>query len=299
MSGFYGADTEQLRSFGDQVNSGATRLSDMASQLASQVMSVEWVGSDADSFRDDFSARVSGLFESAQELMNGRRQEVGKHADEQDEASDPADGSFMDALGDLLENPLTKVGEVLKSVGTAAGKLWGAFKQGRSLVNLYNAMKAGGAAAESAQAFIRSGMVDDAIGFMGKLGKFGKFAGGALGALGIYSGISDMINPPHDGWRGVGDRAAGFLGAVSGAGSLAVMLGAGAALGPVGLGIIAGAGAVSALWAAGNAIYDNREAIGQFFSDAGGAVKDFAKSAGEVVSGAVDGVKDFIGGIFG
>lgn len=298
MAGFYGADTEQLRSFQERVQSGGSRLTDMASQLSSTVLSVEWIGPDADSFRNDFSGRVNSLFDAADGLLNTRRTELGEHADEQDEVSDPADGSFLDSLEDLLANPLTALASTLKDIGSAGAKLWQAFKQGRSLLSLAQAVRAGGPAAQAAQAFIRSGMLDDAAGFFGKLGSVGRFGGGALGLFSIYSGISDMINPPHDGWRGAGDRVAGFLGAVGGAGSLAVMLGAGAALGPVGLGIVAGAGAVAALWTAGNAIYDNWDSITGAVSDFGGAVSDFASDAGDAISGAVDGVGDFIGGLF-
>ncbi|UQN28178.1 hypothetical protein [Brachybacterium kimchii] len=186
----------------------------------------------------------------------------------------------------------------LKDVIGAGGKAWKAFKQGRSLMNLRAAMNTLGPAAESAQTFIRSGMVDDAAGFLGKLGTAGKFLGGAGGVLGIVGGISDMINPAHGGWRGVGDRVAGGLSVIGGAGGLAVALGAGAALGPVGLGVVAVAGVGAGLWAAGNAIVDNWDSISSFAGDVGGHVSDFVSDAGDAIGGAADAVGDFVGGLF-
>lgn len=293
MAGFYGADTEQLRDFGELVGTSTGRLSDIAARLAAQVNSVEWVGPDADDFRSDYAGRVNGLFDSATGLMGRFRQETGTHADEQDEASGTGDGSFLDELKDFFANPLVETAMTLKDTVMAGLKSLKAIAQGRNLAALAQALRSGDVAADAIAA-MKSGMIDKAAGFLGKLGTVGRFAGGAFGLLGMYSGIKDMINPPHDGWRGVGDRAAGFLGAIGGAGSLAVMLGAGAALGPVGLGIVAGAGAVSALWTAGNAIYDNWDSITGVVSDFGGAVSDFASDAGDVLSG----VGDFIGGLF-
>ncbi|GAA1490862.1 WXG100 family type VII secretion target [Brachybacterium sacelli] len=317
MSGFFGADTEALREHADRIRTGSGRLEDLRDTLSSQVSSVEWVGPDADTFRDDFTGRVSGLFDRAAADLDARRTDLEQHAEEQDQVSEPGgeggggggDGSFGDALSDLLANPLTSVLSTGLTTTLAGLSVWEGIKQGRNLVALRQAMNTAGDAARSAQTFIRSGMVDDAAGMLGKLGTAGRFLGGAGGVFSIASGISDMVNPPHDGWRGVGDRVAGGLSVVSGAGGLAVALGAGAALGPVGLGVVAAAGIGAGLWAAGNAIYDNWDSITSFAGDAAGAVGDFASDAGDAVGeaadavgdavgDATDAVGDFVGGIF-
>ena len=304
MNGFFGADTGALRDYAQRVQTGSGRLLELRSSLATQVGSVEWIGPDADAFRSDFSSRISALFDQIGGDLDRRRADLETHAEEQDEASGVdgggggGDRSFGDLLGDLLSNPLTAVGSTIASVAGAGGALWKMFKQSRNLMNLRTAMNTLGDAAQSAQTFLRGGMVDDAAGFLGKLGGVGRFLGGAGGVLGIAGGISDMINPPHDGWRGVGDRIAGGLSVVSGAGGLAVALGAGAALGPVGLGVVAVAGVGAGLWAAGNAIYDNWDSITSFAGDVGGHVSDFVSDAGDVVGGAVDAVGGFLGGLF-
>lgn len=305
MSGFYGADTDALRDYADRVQLGSGRLMELRDTLQSRVTSVEWVGQDADSFRDDFAGRISSLFDQVAGKLDSRRTEIGEHAEEQDQASGEGGGgggggdrSFGDMLSDLLSNPLSTIAGVATSVGSAAGAAWKMFKQGRSLMALRQAMGTLGPAAQSAQAFIRSGMVDDAAGFLGKLGGVGRFLGGAGGVLAIAGGISDMINPSHDGWRGWGDRIAGGLSVISGAGGLAVALGAGAALGPIGLGVVAVAGLGAGLWAAGNAIYDNWDSITSFAGDVGGHVSDFVSDAGDVVGGALDAAGDFLGGLF-
>jgi len=306
MNSFYGADTEALRDYAGRVLGGSSRLQQLREELAGTVTSVEWVGSDADAFRDDFTGRISALFDKVGGDLESRRTELDTHAEEQDEASEAGtdgsgaggDRSFGDALGDLLSNPINAVASTIKEIGSAGGALWKGFKQGRNLLNLRTAMNTVGDAAESAQTFIRGGMVDDAAGFLGKLGTAGKFLGAAGGVFGVVGGISDMINPPHDGWRGVGDRIAGGLSVVGGAGGIAVALGAGAALGPVGLGVVAAAGIGAGLWAAGNAIVDNWDSISSFAGDVGGHVTDFVSDAGDAVSGAADAVGDFVGGLF-
>ncbi|WP_162801555.1 WXG100 family type VII secretion target [Brachybacterium saurashtrense] len=311
MSGFFGADTAALRDYAQRVQAGSGRLQELRTSLAAQVGSVEWTGPDADAFRHDVSGRLSSLFDQVGGDLARRRAELATHAEEQDEASSVdggaaggasrgsgGDRSFSDALGDLLSNPLTAVGSTIASSIGAGGALWKMATQSRNLMALRAAMDTPGAAALSAQTFLRGGMVEDAAGFLGKLGGVGRFLGGAGGVLGIAGGISDMIDPPHDGWRGVGDRIAGGLSVVGGAGGLAVALGAGAALGPVGLGVVAVAGVGAGLWAAGNAIYDNWDSITEFAGDVGGHVSDFVSDAGDVVGGAVDAVGDFVGGLF-
>lgn len=331
MSDFFGADTAALRDHAERVRAGSGRLADLRAQLASRVHSVEWVGPDAEAFRDEFTGRVSGLFARAAEELDSQHAQLMGHAEEQDHASGrggavgggtvggatgsggagggAGGGSFQGALTDFLANPLTGVIGAAGAVGSAGGALWQGFKQWRNLSNLSLAMDTAGDAARSAQAFIRSGMVDDAAGFLGGLGRAGRFLGAAGGIFAIGTGISDMINPPHDGWRGVGDRVAGGLSVVGGAGGLAVALGAGAMLGPVGIGVVAAAGIGAGLWAAGNAIYDNWDSITGFVGDVGGTVSDFVGDAGDVVSEATDvvgdaigdaagAVGDFVGGIF-
>lgn len=307
MSPFLGADTEALRAHARVVTGSGARLEELGTTLRSAVDGVTWAGPDADAFREDFSTRVSGVLGPIADTLRTRAEELAAEADEQDEvsAADGATGPGGQGTGGtgpldgpLGDNPLTRMLQMAKDGFSAVGKVMTAFRQTRALMDFVRALDTVGDAARSAETFIRSGMLAEATRSMSKLGSLGRFAGGGLGVLSIVGGVSDMINPPHDGWRGVGDRIAGGMSVISGAGGLAVALGAGAALGPVGLGAIAIIGAGAALWTAGNAIYDNWDSISAFAGDAVGAVKDFGNDVADTVGDAVDGVGDFVGGLF-
>jgi phage-related protein len=273
MSGFYGADTQQLRGFTDQVQTGNGRLSDLASQITSQINSVEWVGPDADSFRSDFSGRVRGLFDSADGLLDRFRQEAVEHAEEQDEVSDPQDGGMLDAIGDAIGDFLDGVLGVATGIGQG---IWDVMNH--PLVT--SALDTIGAGLSLAEKFMKN-----PPGWLGVVGK-------VLAPIGIVTGVNQMINPSHDGWRGVGDRIAGGLSVVAGV----------AAFVPGGQVVAAIAGGAAALWNAGNWVYDNWEGITSTVSDAAEAtgefVSDAAEATGEFVGDVADGVTDFVGGLF-
>ncbi|UQN28179.1 hypothetical protein [Brachybacterium kimchii] len=71
MSGFLGADTQSLREYAEKARAASSRLSELRDALSSSVASVEWRGADGDAFRDDFSGRVSGMFDTVGVGSNG------------------------------------------------------------------------------------------------------------------------------------------------------------------------------------------------------------------------------------
>ena len=92
MSGFWGADSEALRSLGSACVRRAEMLADLESMLASGIESMEWTGEDAETFRAEWAGRVRpGLQDCFVELRQGARRLV-SHAEEQEHASSP-DGS--------------------------------------------------------------------------------------------------------------------------------------------------------------------------------------------------------------
>lgn len=92
MSGFYGADTEQLRSHSELLRTRAQSLAELRERLEPAVMDESiWRGPDADSFRSTWSSRTAPLFAQAADLSLERAAELEQHADEQDTASG-ADG---------------------------------------------------------------------------------------------------------------------------------------------------------------------------------------------------------------
>lgn len=289
MNGFQGADTEALRAQAGRLRDGATRLGELRATLETQVAGVEWVGTDADSFRADFSSRVNGLFEGAIGDTSARAGQLEQHAEEQDTASAAGGdgGGILGGLADLLANPAVTAVSTGVSAALAAVKGWKGIQQIRDLRAYQQALRDG---RMRAPLRIADRMGSRALGMLGRVG------GRVFGPLGVVTGIMDIVDPPHDGWRGVGDRVAGGLGVVGGVGLTALALGA--TLNPVGLTVVGVAAAGAALWTAGNAIWDNREAIGDFVSDVGGHVGNAVESAGEVIGDIGEGVGDFLGGIF-
>lgn len=288
MSGFWGADTEALRAQAEALRNGSTRLGELRAALQSQVAGVEWIGEDAETFRSDFSSRVESLFTTAIDGTTHRAGQLDEHAEEQDGASDGSEGGgILDGVKDLLSNPAVIAATTGVSTVLAGLKGLKAIQQIRDLRAWQQALRDG---RMRAPLRIADRMGSRALGMLGRVG------GRVFGPLGVVTGIMDIVNPPHDGWRGVGDRVAGGLGVVGGVGLTALALGA--TLNPVGLTVVGVAAAGAALWTAGNAIWDNREAIGDFFSDVGGHVGDAVDTAKDVVGDIGEGIGDFVGGIF-
>lgn len=296
MSGFYGADTEQLRGFGDLLGTTTGRLSELAAQLSSQVSAVEWVGPDADAFRDDYSGRVSGLFHSAEGILDRFRREAGDHADEQDEASDPSDGGTLGAIGDFLGglwDGATSVWDVLTHQG-----LQGPLGILDGILDLTNV----------------GGLRDAAGRLTGALSPAMRVFNGIAGPLSILGGIDSLFFTDYEGVRGGVDRFFGAVSIASGIGGIAVA--SGVVLGPVLAPALAIGGIAAGAWALGNLVYDNWDSITEFGSNAvsaigdgistvGNAIGDGVSAVGEGISNVgdaigdvADGVGDFVGGLF-
>ncbi|GAA1491062.1 WXG100 family type VII secretion target [Brachybacterium sacelli] len=98
MSGFWGADTEALRSMGSVYVRRAEVLADLESRLTSSISTMEWTGEDAETFRADWAGKVRpGLQDCYVELRQGARRLI-SHADEQEATSSP-DGPGGTAAG--------------------------------------------------------------------------------------------------------------------------------------------------------------------------------------------------------
>ncbi|QNN82760.1 hypothetical protein H3H54_02295 [Brachybacterium sp. Z12] len=61
MNGFWGADTEALRTMGTVCSRRAEALADLETLLTSTIDNIEWIGEDADRFRADWSGIVRPL----------------------------------------------------------------------------------------------------------------------------------------------------------------------------------------------------------------------------------------------
>lgn len=135
MSGFYGADTEKLRTHAQLLKDRANTIEDLRGRLEPLVMNESaWTGPDADSFRETWSSRVSGTFASAHEGMSSRSSDLEKQAEQQDTASDEDGGGGI--LDDLRK--------LLGGVGKGLGTIWDAVTAGTGLYNNLQGMFSGG-----------------------------------------------------------------------------------------------------------------------------------------------------------
>lgn len=83
---FYGAVTEEVRRWSEQVVQGVEALGDRRELVDRSVASAAWTGADAEAFRDEWQAghdRIGALLERLRAVAD----EADSHAEEQDEAS--------------------------------------------------------------------------------------------------------------------------------------------------------------------------------------------------------------------
>ena len=100
MTGFQGADTDQLRDHGRLLRDRAQTLTELRERLEPLVLDESaWRGPDADAFRASWSSRTAPLFSSVDEDARRRSDELEQHADEQDLASGEDGGSSGSGSG--------------------------------------------------------------------------------------------------------------------------------------------------------------------------------------------------------
>lgn len=120
MNGFWGADTEALRTMGTVCSRRAEALADLETLLTSTIDNIEWIGEDADRFRADWSGIVRPSLQDQEVALRQHARRLVQHADEQEEASAP-DGPMGGAGGGA---GWSSPGEFLRDVvGMAEGVL--------------------------------------------------------------------------------------------------------------------------------------------------------------------------------
>ena len=101
---FQGADTQQLRAQASLTRQGSEQLRASALGISLSARSVTWYGEDAERFRESCSLVVRKM-EALGERLTVLEDELDRHAEEQDTASD-GDGTGLSALfGGLLGGP--------------------------------------------------------------------------------------------------------------------------------------------------------------------------------------------------
>ncbi|MFK0004634.1 hypothetical protein [Paenarthrobacter sp. NPDC090522] len=326
MAGFYGADIAQLRSLAGVMGKAADAITTQSAQLSNAINSANaWQGRDATMFKNDWNSQHRHSLVKAASMLRDNASLLKKNANQQEFASHN-DGS-RSSVGVIKDVYDTGMG--VKDLGS---QLWAAYKLGKlgwqdfaKTREVLTNWRAGGTAVKDALTALRNGeKITDVITDLkanipysqafqdaSKFSKGLRVAGALAAPLNIVGGISDMINPEHDGWRGTGDRVAGGLSVVGGVGSIMLMTAGGAAmLGPIGAPIVIGAGIVAGAWALGNLVADNWDSItnfarnpGSYIADGAREVGNFAKDVGskvaDGVSNAAKSVGNFVGGIFG
>ncbi|ATG50672.1 hypothetical protein CFK38_03415 [Brachybacterium vulturis] len=90
MSGFYGADTGQLRHHTELLRTRARSLTELRERLQPAVMDESaWHGADADGFRTRWTSRTTALFDDLVTRIAQQAGDLEQHAEEQDAASSP------------------------------------------------------------------------------------------------------------------------------------------------------------------------------------------------------------------
>lgn len=92
MSGFQGADIEQMLTHGDLTEVSGQRLGEMAEELVSNASGLSWAGPDADAFHEQLTQQVASTLREVGGKLGAGARALAQHAAQQDLASDP-DGS--------------------------------------------------------------------------------------------------------------------------------------------------------------------------------------------------------------
>lgn len=105
MSGFFGGDTEQMRGHAEVCAGGAQRLAELIETASTTVHAVQWVGTDADTFRDRWRNEAANRASSTAEILQRLADELERHAQEQDQASEVDGGGLLGRIPGLLPPP--------------------------------------------------------------------------------------------------------------------------------------------------------------------------------------------------
>ena len=158
---------------GSLLEDRSSSLEDMTARLGALINAVPWVGPDAMALRADWAFRIRPRLVDCQMRLHDEGRSLHDHAEEQDQASDPAGdgGSGSDAgrgtdggLGDLLRTvtepriALAALSVPLEAASDAAARAGEAIGEGLG----EGADALGGAAGDTARAFAQQ--VSDAIG---------------------------------------------------------------------------------------------------------------------------------------
>ena len=83
----WGADVNQLRTLGKKLQHGADILNDQRTQLSAALNSTQWMGPDADAFRNDWDSSHAPALSAAAHALSVAGTRAASNANEQEQAS--------------------------------------------------------------------------------------------------------------------------------------------------------------------------------------------------------------------
>jgi hypothetical protein len=232
MAGFYGADISQLRSLAGTMGKAADAINIQSIQLTNMINSnTSWTGEDAAHFKSEWNSGHRQSLIRAATMLRDSAKELKEQANQQEFASHESGESSLGVMLDVYETA-----SAVKDLGA---QLWAAYKLGSlgweefaKTKEVLTNWRAGGTVLNEALDSLRSGgKITDVIADLKanipysqafqdatKFSKGLRIAGALAAPLNIVGGISDMVNPQHEGWRGTGARWAGRISVVGGYG---------------------------------------------------------------------------------
>lgn len=289
MTGFYGADTEQLRAHAQLLKDRSRAIEDLRAQLEPQVLDESsWHGPDADAFRADWRG-TTATFDTAVSQMTGFATRLEQEADEQDEVSEAEHQSFLDLLLDFFDD-VTRgiIGAVVGIIGGAL-RIWKVLRALTDPAKLIKAIRG-----------IVGTIYDKVLGVLGKwdtlmskapwLLKFGKVFGRFLPGIDIITGAWQMIDAIRKGdvFSAITGGATTLGGALIVAGTICDMTGVGAVVGVplqvIGAVLVGGAAIADGVkW-----LVDNWDDVVDFGKDVWDATEGFREGVAEVWNATTD-----------
>lgn len=286
MGTFVGADVEELRALAVELEAGAGELRDLSSELSGTIAAAEsWQGPDATRCKDEWGTLAQSSIADVASALDTAGRIVRRNADEQEGVSS-ADSTAPQGYGWLSLVP----GGI--ATANALKKIWGAGKGLLQLRGFFDALRH---PATGFGALTRFEKVRDAVEALlatRKTGIMGMLSRISLPLTALQGAWQAVAGTGYEGWRDTVGRIVGGAGAV---GAVTLLVGGTALAAPIATAAAIGVAAYG-VWSAGNYVYDNRAAIGQFVSRAAEGVSTWAS---DQASRALDSARDWARGFLG
>lgn len=122
-TGMFGADTDRLREVGGDFDRSGDVVEGAGFDLRGEIEAVDWIGIDADTYRDEWGERLRVDLGDLAEQLRDYRGRLDEHADAQDDASEPkGDEGCLQSTWNGVTDAIGGVGSFL---GGVVEGVWG------------------------------------------------------------------------------------------------------------------------------------------------------------------------------